>query len=126
MTHAQRVLDLLSDGKPHQHHELYRLGVIAHSRVADLRKRGHNIVCWTERVRGETVSVYQLLPTLREAAPESGNKSPSLSAATRSVGLPPNTPPHDAGLPQSAPAGAGLTDTGCSWSGPLQLQLDAA
>ncbi len=62
MTHCDRVLDLLSDGQPHTHHELYALGVIAHSRVADLRRKGHAIDHWRETVNGETVSVYRLLP----------------------------------------------------------------
>lgn len=57
-THKQRVLELLSDGKPHTHHELYRLGVIAHSRVADLRRDGHHIDCW----RDGDDSLYQLQP----------------------------------------------------------------
>lgn len=46
MTHNQRVLNLLSDGEPHSHHELYDLRVIAHSRVAALRTQGHTIECW--------------------------------------------------------------------------------
>jgi hypothetical protein len=46
MTHNQRVLELLSDGEPHSHLELYDLRVIAHSRVAALRKQGHTIECW--------------------------------------------------------------------------------
>lgn len=44
-TGCERVLELLSDGKPHSHMELYRLGLIAHSRVADLRARGYDIEC---------------------------------------------------------------------------------
>ena len=48
MTHNDRVLALLSDGRPHSHHELYGLHVIAHSRVSDLRKRGHVIESWRE------------------------------------------------------------------------------
>jgi hypothetical protein len=48
MTHNERVLDLLSDGLPHSHHEGYRLNVMLHSRVADLRKQGHDIACWRE------------------------------------------------------------------------------
>lgn len=48
MTHCERVLELLSDGQPHSHHELYGLNVIAHSRIADLRKRGHVIEMWRE------------------------------------------------------------------------------
>lgn len=48
MTHNERVLRLLSDGKPHSHHELYDLRVIAHSRVADLRAKGHEIRSWRD------------------------------------------------------------------------------
>lgn len=43
MTHNERVLNLLADGAWHTHHELYGLHVVAHSRVSDLRKRGHRI-----------------------------------------------------------------------------------
>lgn len=45
MTHKQRVLELLSDGRPHSHMEGYRLGVMMHSRVADLRRDGYRIDC---------------------------------------------------------------------------------
>jgi len=38
VTHKQRVLDLLKDGRPHSHHELYGLGCVAHSRISDLRR----------------------------------------------------------------------------------------
>jgi hypothetical protein len=48
LTHNERVLELLSDGEPHSHHEGYRLNVMLHSRVADLRKQGHEIACWRE------------------------------------------------------------------------------
>jgi hypothetical protein len=48
VTHNERVLALLSDGEPHSHREMYGLYVMAHSRVADLRKRGHDIRCWRE------------------------------------------------------------------------------
>lgn len=48
MSHKARVLELLSDGRPHGHMEGYRLGVMLHSRVADLRKDGHTIECWHE------------------------------------------------------------------------------
>ena len=47
-TQNERVLRLLKDGKPHTHTELYRLGCVAHSRIADLRRRGHRIECWRE------------------------------------------------------------------------------
>ncbi len=48
MTHCEKVLALLSDGKPHSHHELYALHVIAHSRISDLRSQGHTIDQWHE------------------------------------------------------------------------------
>lgn len=48
MTHNERVLQLLSDGEPHSHHELYDLRVVAHSRVSSLRKQGHVIEHWVE------------------------------------------------------------------------------
>jgi len=59
MTHNERVLRLLSDGRPHTHHELYDLHVVAHSRISDLRKRGHVIESWRD---GDNY-VYQLSPT---------------------------------------------------------------
>lgn len=48
MTHNEKVLELLSDGQPHTHHEIYGLYVVGHSRIADLRKRGHVIEAWRE------------------------------------------------------------------------------
>jgi hypothetical protein len=56
MTHCDRVLHHLRRG-PKSHMELYQLGVIAHSRIAELRKKGHDISC--ERV-GD-LYVYSLL-----------------------------------------------------------------
>ena len=47
-THKQRVLELLKDGKPHSYRAGYRLGVMLHSRVADLRRDGHDIRCWRD------------------------------------------------------------------------------
>lgn len=48
VTHTQQVLQLLSDGQPHSHHEMYELRVMAHSRVADLRRIGYTVECWRE------------------------------------------------------------------------------
>ena len=65
MTHAEKVLRLLSDNEPHSYREGYRLGVMLHSRVADLRKPshgGHDIRCWRD---GENY-LYQLVGTVRE------------------------------------------------------------
>lgn len=47
-THTERLLVALSDGKPHSHHELYGLHMIVHSRVSDLRRKGHTIRAWRE------------------------------------------------------------------------------
>lgn len=44
MTGCEKVLARLKQG-PATHHELYQLGVIAHSRVADLRRKGYVIEC---------------------------------------------------------------------------------
>ena len=68
MTHCERVLDLLSDGQPHTYRELYDLRVMAHSRVADLRKRGHVIDCWRD---GDDY-LYQLKASPSASSPESG------------------------------------------------------
>lgn len=57
MTHEERVLGLLADGEPHSHLEVYDLHVVAHSRVASLRRKGHRIDCWRD---GDTY-YYRLL-----------------------------------------------------------------
>ncbi len=65
MTHKERVLELLSDGEPHTHHEGYALRVMLHSRVSDLRRDGYQIEC--EKTGGEYT--YRLLGTVQ---PERG------------------------------------------------------
>lgn len=62
MTHKQAVLKLLSDHKPHSHHELYALGCVAHSRISDLRRDGHKIRRWQE----DGLYLYQLEGRLDE------------------------------------------------------------
>lgn len=64
MSHCERLLEVLSDGQEHPHTELYRLGMMVHSRVSDLRKRGHNITQHVRRVDGRNVSFYRLLGSL--------------------------------------------------------------
>ena len=58
MTDVDFLLSVLSDGEPHTNDELLRrsiaergCGLMIHSRVADLRARGHQITC--EHVKGE-------------------------------------------------------------------------
>ena len=57
MTHNAKVLALLSDGQPHDQHSLNALNVIAHSRISELRKRGHTIEMWRE----DDLYFYRLL-----------------------------------------------------------------
>lgn len=51
-THCQRVLDVLADGRRHSVPEIHRRAgtMRLNSRVAELRKRGHDIVC--DRIPG--------------------------------------------------------------------------
>lgn len=62
MTHKQKVLGLLRDGRWHTHHELYRLGCVAHSRISDLRKDGWQI----EQERQGDDYCYRLLGRLEQ------------------------------------------------------------
>lgn len=45
---VQRILAVLRDGRPHRSNDLYRLGTVAHSRIAELRGRGYRIDCWRD------------------------------------------------------------------------------
>lgn len=105
MSGKQRILALLRDGRPHTHHELYALGCIAHSRVAELRKDGYTIECW----RDGDDSVYQLVGTL------DGNRSSSPEPAAAS-GL----------FPSSAPDMAAAAEDGALELHPDQLSLGVA
>lgn len=88
MTHNEKVLALLSDGKPHTHHEIYGLYVIGHSRISDLRKRGHIIESWRD---GDNY-VYQLcsegpcVPQVSSSEPSAADISPS-SASSEQLSL---------------------------------------
>jgi hypothetical protein len=79
VTHAEKILELLSDGQPHSHHELYALGCVAHSRVSDLRAKGYAIDCWRE---GD-LSMYRLVAT-DPAAAEAETRRPHPSRVDRS------------------------------------------
>lgn len=74
-THCEVVLELLQDGEAHSHHELYALNVVAHSRIAELRRRGFVIESWREAGRaGEPAYMYRLVSSpaetdLRRPAP---------------------------------------------------------
>jgi hypothetical protein len=100
MTHKQRVLQLLADNQPHSHLEGYRLGVMLHSRVADLRKDGYTIKCWAEN----GLYLYQLFGTVREG----GDAADGLAAlSARSHGQPLDAvPPLASQTPESAEVGS--------------------
>lgn len=65
MTDCARLYEVLGDGKPHSHHELYRLEMVVHSRISELRKRGHRIETWREMTpvfgRRKTTCWYRLV-----------------------------------------------------------------
>lgn len=119
MTHKQRVLQLLSDNEPHSHMELYRLGVMAHSRVADLRKEGYEIKCWAEGGQ----YLYQLFGAVQtgEVAADGGSASsaPRLGPPPTSAGGSLDQPPSPQ-FEADSPAGAGSPPGG---SGLRQLSV---
>lgn len=87
MTDCARLLNVLSDGKPHSHNELYRLGMVVHSRISDLRGRGHDIRCerfdWRDLRGHRQVSYrYRLVGPLDAE----GNARPSASSGSADDG----------------------------------------
>ena len=104
-THKERVLMLLSDGRPHRSSEGYRLGVMLHSRVADLRRDGHLIECWNE---GRDY-VYQLKGSLVPPAPAPKATGPQPDASSSGAGetnepeqMPLFTPPRRGAYDEAA------------------------
>jgi hypothetical protein len=77
---CERILDLLSDGRFHSHHELYALGCIAHSRLAELRERGHAIEQRRVTVNGRPVWEYRLT-----SRPEHPHSSEQPEAKTEAI-----------------------------------------
>lgn len=86
MTHCQRILHALRDGEFHTTAALYReVGpCILHSRVSDLRKRGHNVQ--GRHVPGQTGAngyEYRLLPSVTYVdVPRVRRPEPHLPLAT--------------------------------------------
>jgi hypothetical protein len=81
LTDSAFLLSILEDGAQHSQAELLRrsfqergCGLTIHSRIADLRKQGHYIIC--DRVPGKTRGeawTYQLLGSLNAGDPQAGN-----------------------------------------------------
>lgn len=108
MTHKQAVLQLLSDRKPHSHHELYGLGCVAHSRISDLRRDGYRIDQWRE----DGVYLYQLRGRLDEAvdsveAVRDGSRSAAVSSSTPSIPDPQGQPSFPAAAASESTQGRG-------------------
>ena len=118
MNDCARLLEVLSDGKPHSHSELYGLGMVVHSRVAELRKRGHNIVCTRQRThvdekRRPAYSYWYRLVEPLESQEEPSGASP---------GDPPPPRPVDA-----APSLSGnVAPSSCDSSGLARLTANPA
>jgi len=55
-----RILALLDDGCWHTHHELYAIGCVAHSRIAELRRRGYEFDKRRITTGGEQIWEYRL------------------------------------------------------------------
>jgi hypothetical protein len=136
MTHNQRVLALLSDGLPHSHHELYRLYVMAHSRVSDLRKQGHDIRCWREgdsylyqlvspSLNGGTTAASVSVPSLSESGSDSSRENGELPPEIADASQPLSLSPSAQGL--AAQSSAGESGAGISAeAGPGQLSIEEA
>jgi hypothetical protein len=104
VTHCDQLLQVLSDGRPHDHRQLYALGMVVHSRISDLRRRGIAIRHWREN----GTSFYQLGSELTErgtlshgfpAEPRSVSSSDQLAGTGLGRGEPAATGPRDTALP---------------------------
>lgn len=114
LTHDEKVLRLLSDGRAHTHHELYALHVVAHSRVASLRAKGHQIDAWRD---GDDY-MYRLVGTPSEAAVSPAAAASPGAPRLRGAG---GLSTHGTGAPDSSPNAA--TESPLAVAG-SQVQLD--
>lgn len=114
-TDADRLLAVLADGRPHNHLELYGLNMIVHSRVADLRKRGHDVRSWRENHPNGRRYWYQLV-----AGPLTAGGVTEAGSAT--------SPEAGSAISPPAVSGSVLDERGLALSstGPLQLTFGEA
>lgn len=99
MNDCDRLLAVLKDGGFHSHSELYGLGMIVHSRIADLRARGLNIVCrrqsdWnaTKR-RRETTYFYALIAPALDSETNAPTLAVPRGVSESSAASGPDSPP---------------------------------
>ncbi len=82
MSHCDQILHALRDGQWHTTHDLYAElgGMILHSRISDLRKKGHNVegrhVPHQTGARGYE---YRLLPSVTYIEVARTRRPPALS-----------------------------------------------
>lgn len=86
MTQNERVLALLADGEWHDHHQGYALNLVLHSRIAELRARGHVIESRRDTAPdGSQLYLYRLVSLGAEVrASEAPLRSASAPAGIRS------------------------------------------
>jgi hypothetical protein len=106
---CERVLDLLSDGRWHPTYDLQvGLGVMCHSRIAELRSRGHLIEKRRTDGHGLHAYEYRLASTPGAATePQADDppvSTPPLPATQVSSVAAPDADPDDAGLTASTRA----------------------
>lgn len=81
VTHKQKMLAILKDGRPHTHLEFYHQGIMAHCRSPELRDEGHDIRVWRE----DGLYLYQLVVASTAGGME---PSPAVDGAPRDNGVP--------------------------------------
>ncbi len=120
-TQCDRILWILNDGAEHDAREFYGFCVL-HSRISELRKRGHEIVY---RRDGDK-HLYRLV-ALRE--PDGGRRETPPSSGSRSAPLHERTDASPLGQAGAFAHGEGAAlspHLGRSLSDPDQLSLEAA
>ena len=119
MSQCDRVLAVLQDGRPHSFHELLReVPCIVHSRISELRSRGHLIEC--HRRNGDYL--YVLVGTLREEAVGlEQTAASSLSVPTGDL-----SPPGPASREDAAEDVSDQRECVFTGAGPGQLSFEVA
>jgi hypothetical protein len=80
VTQSARILQALADGKWHDAASLYQLGCVLHSRISDLRKRGHLIETRHVGGTGARAYEYRLVP-LGERSGQHQHEPPARDAS---------------------------------------------
>lgn len=126
MTGCDRVLERLKQG-PATAHELYQLGVIAHSRISDLRRKGYVIECDRDADRGSGAAGY--VYTLKGDAGSAEASSPTAEFPPVLAVAPDASPLSVLTLSPEIASSSGTNSVGAANPlsvAPTQLSLDAA